>query len=67
MGHKALKVSLIVVLGLFAFTALAGIAAYWRLTMGPLPISFLQSSIENAIKLARLYTGRHKILSRYQS
>lgn len=25
------------------------------------------SSIENAIKLARLYTGRHKILSRYQS
>jgi taurine--2-oxoglutarate transaminase len=23
--------------------------------------------IENAIKLARLYTGRHKILSRYQS
>lgn len=49
MGHKALKVSLIVVLGLFAFTALAGIAAYWRLTMGPLPISFLQSSIENAI------------------
>src|SRR5664279_4359387 len=25
------------------------------------------SSVENAIKLARLYTGRHKILSRYQS
>src|SRR5882672_3666074 len=25
------------------------------------------SAIENAIKLARLYTGRHKILSRYQS
>jgi taurine--2-oxoglutarate transaminase len=25
------------------------------------------SSIENAIKLARLHTGRHKILSRYQS
>ncbi len=25
------------------------------------------SSMENAIKLARLYTGRHKILSRYQS
>ena len=25
------------------------------------------SSIENAIKLARLYTGKHKILSRYQS
>ncbi|MGZ8537976.1 MAG: aminotransferase class III-fold pyridoxal phosphate-dependent enzyme [Flavisolibacter sp.] len=25
------------------------------------------SSIENAIKLSRLYTGRHKILSRYQS
>ncbi len=25
------------------------------------------SSIENAIKLARLYTGRHKVLSRYQS
>lgn len=25
------------------------------------------SSIENAIKLARLYTGRHKILTRYQS
>src|SRR5829696_9488079 len=25
------------------------------------------SSIENAIKLARLYTGRHKIISRYQS
>ncbi|MFL5740978.1 MAG: aminotransferase class III-fold pyridoxal phosphate-dependent enzyme [Flavisolibacter sp.] len=25
------------------------------------------SSIENAIKLARLYTGRHKIFSRYQS
>src|SRR6185295_10357576 len=25
------------------------------------------SSIENAIKLARLYTGRYKILSRYQS
>ncbi len=25
------------------------------------------TSIENAIKLARLYTGRHKILSRYQS
>src|SRR5258708_6574225 len=25
------------------------------------------SSIENAIKLARLYTGRHKIVSRYQS
>ncbi|MEO8764510.1 MAG: aminotransferase class III-fold pyridoxal phosphate-dependent enzyme [Ginsengibacter sp.] len=25
------------------------------------------SSIENAIKLARMYTGRHKILSRYQS
>lgn len=25
------------------------------------------SSIENAIKLARLYTGRHKILARYQS
>jgi taurine---2-oxoglutarate transaminase len=25
------------------------------------------SSIENGIKLARLYTGRHKILSRYQS
>ncbi len=25
------------------------------------------SSIDNAIKLARLYTGRHKILSRYQS
>ena len=25
------------------------------------------SSIENAIKLARIYTGRHKILSRYQS
>jgi taurine--2-oxoglutarate transaminase len=25
------------------------------------------SSIENSIKLARLYTGRHKILSRYQS
>jgi len=25
------------------------------------------SSIENAIKLARLYTSRHKILSRYQS
>jgi taurine---2-oxoglutarate transaminase len=25
------------------------------------------SSIENAVKLARLYTGRHKILSRYQS
>ena len=49
MGHKALKVSLIVVLGLFAFTALAGIAAYWRLTQGPLPISFLQSSIESAI------------------
>src|SRR5476651_1227754 len=24
-------------------------------------------AIENAIKLARLYTGRHKILSRYQS
>lgn len=25
------------------------------------------TSIENSIKLARLYTGRHKILSRYQS
>lgn len=25
------------------------------------------SSIENAIKLARIYTGRHKIVSRYQS
>ncbi|MDQ3682092.1 MAG: aminotransferase class III-fold pyridoxal phosphate-dependent enzyme [Bacteroidota bacterium] len=25
------------------------------------------SSIENAIKLARLYTGRHKIITRYQS
>jgi len=25
------------------------------------------TSIENALKLARLYTGRHKILSRYQS
>lgn len=25
------------------------------------------SSIENAIKLARLYTGKHKILTRYQS
>jgi taurine--2-oxoglutarate transaminase len=25
------------------------------------------TSIENAIKLARLYTGRHKILNRYQS
>jgi taurine--2-oxoglutarate transaminase len=25
------------------------------------------TSMENAIKLARLYTGRHKILSRYQS
>ena len=25
------------------------------------------TSIENAIKLARMYTGRHKILSRYQS
>src|SRR5204862_7786525 len=25
------------------------------------------SSIENAVKLARLFTGRHKILSRYQS
>jgi taurine--2-oxoglutarate transaminase len=25
------------------------------------------SSIENAIKLARIYTGRHKILTRYQS
>lgn len=25
------------------------------------------TTIENAIKLARLYTGRHKILSRYQS
>src|SRR3982750_5005468 len=25
------------------------------------------SSVENAIKLARLYTGRHKILTRYQS
>lgn len=25
------------------------------------------TSIENAIKLARLYTGRHKILTRYQS
>ncbi len=25
------------------------------------------SSIENAIKIARLYTGRHKILTRYQS
>ncbi|HZH64801.1 MAG TPA: aminotransferase class III-fold pyridoxal phosphate-dependent enzyme [Flavisolibacter sp.] len=25
------------------------------------------TSVENAIKLARLYTGRHKILSRYQS
>lgn len=25
------------------------------------------SSIENAIKLARLYTGRHKILTRYQA
>ncbi len=25
------------------------------------------TSIENAIKLARLYTGKHKILSRYQS
>lgn len=25
------------------------------------------SAIENAIKLARLYTGRHKIISRYQS
>src|SRR6266550_8839793 len=25
------------------------------------------SSIENGIKLARLYTGRHKILTRYQS
>jgi taurine--2-oxoglutarate transaminase len=25
------------------------------------------SSIENAIKLARLYTGRHKIVTRYQS
>lgn len=25
------------------------------------------TSIENAIKLARIYTGRHKILSRYQS
>jgi len=25
------------------------------------------SSIENGIKLARMYTGRHKILSRYQS
>ena len=25
------------------------------------------SSIENSIKLARLYTGRHKILTRYQS
>lgn len=25
------------------------------------------TSIENAIKLARLYTGRHKIVSRYQS
>lgn len=25
------------------------------------------SSIDNAIKLARLYTGRHKILARYQS
>ena len=25
------------------------------------------SSIENGVKLARLYTGRHKILSRYQS
>ena len=25
------------------------------------------TSIENAVKLARLYTGRHKILSRYQS
>src|SRR5215471_19541055 len=25
------------------------------------------SSIENAVKLARMYTGRHKILTRYQS
>src|SRR5271154_7080453 len=25
------------------------------------------TSIENAIKLARLYTGRHKVISRYQS
>src|SRR5881394_989780 len=25
------------------------------------------TSIENAIKLARLYTGRHKVLTRYQS
>jgi taurine--2-oxoglutarate transaminase len=25
------------------------------------------SSIENAVKLARLYTGRHKIITRYQS
>ncbi len=25
------------------------------------------TSVENAIKLARLYTGRHKIISRYQS
>ena len=25
------------------------------------------TSVENALKLARLYTGRHKILSRYQS
>src|SRR5271169_4897563 len=25
------------------------------------------SSIENGVKLARLYTGRHKILTRYQS
>ncbi|MFN8291705.1 MAG: aminotransferase class III-fold pyridoxal phosphate-dependent enzyme, partial [Chitinophagaceae bacterium] len=25
------------------------------------------TSIENAIKLARMYTGRHKILTRYQS
>src|SRR5918994_1285901 len=42
-----------------------------EVTPGDLSMSFLTNSgaeaNENAIKLARLYTGRHKIIARYRS
>jgi taurine--2-oxoglutarate transaminase len=43
----------------------------WQICPGDFNKAFFTlcgaTSIENAIKLARLYTGRHKIITRYQS
>ncbi len=54
---KALRLASYVFIGLVAFVALAGGLVYWRLLSGPVPLSFLNGRIEQAIN-ANL-TGLH--------